>query len=541
MIPIAEFERTNWDVIIVGTGMGGATLGYELAKAGKRVLFCEKGLHHLALPDAIRGRFAETTFERPETPSTHHQQLLAKAGRWTDYIEDVSGKRVRRYIPFIGAGSGGSSSLYGMALERLYPSDFNPRANFPEIDREEIVESWPITYTELSPYYHRAEQLYGVRGGKDPLRQQSLDDLPAPDPMSPASLELYEFFSEHGLHPYQLPIASEQNVDCLGCQGFLCPRSCKKHAGNTCLTPAIETYGAGLLDRCRVRRLTSSGGQVTGVVCSIDGTDVELQSKIIVLSAGALESPCILLRSRCSTSPSGLANGSGLVGRNLMRHYVDLYAVAVHATDGRGSSLKQLAVNDFYEANDFRGGTIQSFGALPPAPVIVAGMRQELIDHGYTWAVPAFGLASPVLKRVLKHKFSRSVILASIMEDLPLHENHVRPHDNGEDIVMEYRIIDSERRRIDEMRRRVGKMLHPYRYTLIKQAENNERIAHACGTCRFGDDPQSSVLDRNNRAHEIPNLYVVDSSFFPSSGGINPALTIAANALRVAEHILSVS
>ena len=125
------------------------------------------------------------------------------------------------------------------------------------------------------------------------------------------------------------------------------------------------------------------------------------------------------------------------------------------------------------------------------------------------------------------------------MEDLPYPENRIAPADTGDGLVLEYHLCPQERVRIEAWRRRLATILKPYRFLRIKQAENNERIAHACGTCRFGSDPRTSVLDPNNKAHGISNLHVVDGSFFPSSGGINPALTIAANALRVADRIIS--
>src|SRR5262245_41215809 len=128
MSMVADLAKETWDVIVVGTGMGGATIGYALARAGKRVLFCEKGRSHLDNPNALRGDFAESYFERPAAPGSEHFEILARSGRCTDTIQDRSGNRVRQHIPFIGSGTGGSSTLYGMALERFYPEDFNPRS-----------------------------------------------------------------------------------------------------------------------------------------------------------------------------------------------------------------------------------------------------------------------------------------------------------------------------------------------------------------------------------------------------------------------------
>jgi choline dehydrogenase-like flavoprotein len=536
MVP--EVVDSKWDVIVIGTGMGGATLGYALARAGRRVLFCEQGRSLQADDHSLRGNFAEMFFDRPEAPAAKHAETLARAGRCWDPIEDRSQPRARSYIPFIGAGTGGSSALYGMALERFYPDDFTPKRHHPGALGADIPDVWPISYEDLRPYYRAAEALYGVRGGTDPLRAGHLDPLPPPTPMTGAAHELAEFLQARGCHPYRLPMACERVPGCLGCQGFLCPKPCKNDSYRICLEPAVKDHGARLLDECRVVRLTATRDTVTGVECVRRGEEFTLRGALVVLAAGALNTPSLLLRSATSEWPAGLANDSGLVGRNLMRHFIDLYAVFLKSRDGLAGSQKELAFNDYYVSESGKFGTVQSFGALPPASVLVAGMEEDLRHAGAGWLSPAFPLVRPVLRQVLGRQLSRALILASIMEDLPYRENRVAPIADGPGVTMEYQVFPHERARIALWRRKLREDLRPYRVMVIKQAENNERIAHASGTCRFGTDPRTSVLDADNRAHGLSNLYVVDSSFFPTSAGTNPALTIAANALRVADRIL---
>lgn len=532
-------SKTDWDVIVVGTGMGGATLGHALARGGRRVLFLEKG-RSARSGDCLRGAYAETFFEFPEAPRGRHRETLARAGRYFEPLEDGSGKRAHSFIPLMGAGTGGSSALYGMAMERLFPEDFHPASNFPDAPEASLVERWPIEYEALLPYYERAERLYRVRGAADPLKPagSAATLLPPPDPC-PANRELYEFFSSRGLHPYQLPLACEYVDGCEECQGFLCRKNCKNDSGRICLEPALARYGAEMRDQCPVLRLESRGGSVTGVVCFREGREETFRAGTVVLAAGALETPAILLRSGNPASPRGLANGSGLVGRNLMRHYVDLYAVypksAIRATD----LTKALAFNDFYQTEGGKLGTVQSFGRLPGAVMLAESLQADLERDFGPLAARLFRPAKPLVRWGLNRLLSRTLILAGIMEDLPYEANRTSPAAGTQGIRIDYALHPSEKRRIGEFRRRVAEALRPYRYVLMKQAENNERIAHACGTCRFGTDPERSVLDPNNRAHEVDNLYVVDSSFFPSSGGTNPSLTIAANALRVADLILS--
>lgn len=525
----------HWDAIILGTGMGGATLGLALAQSGLRVLFCEKGRSHLAGNQVLAGQYAEL-FMPPGSDPSDYPDLLARSGRATEPILDRSHRRARSFTPFVGAGTGGSSALYGMALERFYPEDFTPRRNFPEADDSSLPEAWPISYEQLRPFYQAAERLFRVRGEPDPRRAQHLDPLLPPPPISPPSGELFQFLKDKGLHPYRLPSGCETVADCPGCQGFLCNKDCKNDAARICLLPATRQHGAELLDQCQVVRLETSGRKVSAVVCRRENETLTLSGKTVVLACGALETPAVLLRSKSPDWPNGLANRSGLVGRNLMRHFVDLYAVFVNTRDGLESGRKELAFNDFY-LGQHKLGTVQAFGSLPPAEVLVDELQRDLRGGAMGWLAAPFSLAKPLIRTLLRQRLSRALILASIAEDLPFPTNRVSPNETGNGVAIEYRLSPGERNRIRAFRTQLTRALSPYRWMLVKQAENNQRIAHACGTCRFGLDPATSVLDEHNRAHDLDNLYVVDASFFPSSGGINPALTIAANALRLASHL----
>jgi len=529
-------------VIVVGTGIGGGTLGYALAKAGKRVLFCEKGKDHSTDDKALRGDYAESFFRRPEVPQLKHREILTRAGRWFAGIEDASTEHSQHFIPFLGSGTGGSSALYGGAMERFFEEDFTPRRYYSDVAETTLPDRWPILYQELEPYYEEAEQLFRVRGTVDPLRRHKKWKYLPPSPLSSVSREFYDFLQQKGLHPYRLPIACDYVSGCMGCQGFLCDRECKNDSTQVCLEPAISRLGAQLLDECEVLRLKADRSRVTGVVCSKQGQEYDLRAKVFVLAAGAIGTPAILLKSNCSVWPNGLANDSGLVGRNLMRHHIDLYAIFPKIREGFPGNNKEIAFNDLYVLEGKKFGTIQSFGAMPPASILVEEIQEDLRYSPWPALASFFRLAKPMAKRILKHLFARTIILAAMKEDLPYWENRVmlsEPDSRGQRrIILKYRIRDCDRARIKEFRERVRDVFEPYRFLLIKQAENNKRLAHICGTCCFGRDPNESVLDANNKAHGLKNLYVVDSSFFPSSGGTNPSLTIAANALRVADHLL---
>lgn len=525
--------------------MGGATLGYALAKSGQRVLFCERGFNHLARAAAITADYPEQCApEQGAEFAPPAQDLLVNAGRYLEEVVDESRPRARRFIPFIGAGSGGSSALYGMALERFAAADFAPGANYPSAVASSLVDAWPIRFEAFCAYYAAAEMLYRVRGTADPLsRGPGLPRyLAPPPPLTPAAAELFGVLTSQGLHPYPLPLACEFVPGCQCCQGFLCGRDCKNDSARICLAPAVRDFGALLLDDCQVVRIEADRARVRGVACHWRGQAITLRGKQIFLAAGALQTPNLLLRSQSAYWPNGLANGSGMVGRNLMRHCIDLYLV--QPTQGKrdgafDNRFKEFAFNDFYCAGGVKLGSVQSFGRLPPARMLFETLRQDVQDGPVPWLASAVALTRPLLQPALQRLVDRSITLATIMEDLPYLDNRVVPATDGAAgaVRMTYRLSEQDRARIARFRSLMRAALKPLRWRLVKQAENNQRIAHACGTCRFGNDPKTSVLDPNNRCHELENLYVVDSSFFPSSGGTNPSLTIAANALRVAEQL----
>ena len=169
-----EFEQ-EWDAVIVGTGMGGATLGHSLAKSGWRVLFVERGESHLLPEEGIRGDYAEMSYSSSAASAESQSDVLRRAGRWTEYLEDRSSRRTKKHIPFIGMGTGGSSALYGAAMERFFPEDFSPGQFYAGAPGVDVPDAWPLTYEELSPYYREAETLYRVRGAPDPLRPDQAD------------------------------------------------------------------------------------------------------------------------------------------------------------------------------------------------------------------------------------------------------------------------------------------------------------------------------------------------------------------------------
>ncbi|RWB83345.1 MAG: GMC family oxidoreductase [Mesorhizobium sp.] len=520
--------RRNWDFVIVGTGIGGATIGYELARQGHSVLFCEAGRSYLTGADVLQGDWLDA-LTNGKIPS---REQLDRAGRSSTEMFDVSSGKLRVMRAVLGTGSGGTSALYGMVMERFFPCDFEPGEYFRDCPEANLPEKWPITYDELAPYYSQAERIYRVRATKDPLHpDQRPGGIVPPPPLTPASRELVSRFEEKGLHPYRLPMACDYVEGCRECVGFICEKRCKRDSATSCLEPALRDQGAEMITECEIHSLDSANNKITAINARWQGQEIKLSGKTIILGAGAIRTAVLLLNS--GEKDKGLGNGSDQVGQNLMRHLLDYYLVYPKAPPS--GLLKQIAFNDLYLANGKKFGTVQSNGRLPPPSTIAKFFREELKTF---WPPLAhlFPLIRPAIEFRIRMMLSGAHVFAAFLEDLPFKSNRVTPSRSG-GVDLFYKINPYDQRRLREFRRQISDLIREHRYRSIFRAEQNATLGHVCGTCRFGDDPCTSVLDRFNRAHELDNLYIVDGSFLPTSSGTNPALTIAANALRVADHL----
>ncbi len=536
----------EWDVVVIGAGMGGATAGYELARLGRRVLFLEKGRFVQRESDTVRGDLADQS-ENPEDRMRrgYWPQPIAGlmsvgdrggGGRWSHPIHSVKGGEIEFYGP-LGCGTGGSTILYGATLERFFPSDFVPKRCFPEVTDSTLPESWPISYEELEPYYRRAEELFRVRGTPDPLHPSPGGPLPEPPPLNEQDQDIHDLFVRKGLHPYRIHIGCRFVSGCDGCAGRVCLRDCKSDSGSVCIVPAVEKLGARLLTECEVTRLEADRTSVTRIQCRWQGREISIAARVVIVAAGALMTPILLLNSKGRHWPHGLANGSRLVGRNLMVHSGDMIAVRSSKRPSTAGFNKSLSINEFYTFQGRKLGNVQSTGVRIDTGSVMAHL-QTTLSKGPRWLKR---LAHPLLLRLVARfgafYYRNSVAFGAIVEDLPYLENRVVPDPTAKSgMGFEYRYMPELAERNALLRRGLASVLGRTRVVSLTRAMNLN-FGHPCGTARFGDDPATSVLDRNNRAHEVDNLYVADASFFPSSGGTNPSLTIAANALRVAEVI----
>jgi choline dehydrogenase-like flavoprotein len=518
-----------YDVIVVGTGMGGSTVGFALARLGRRVLFLEKGLCLFGGADPGDGH--------PPPDAEDSPAARLRRGWWPHPIVGRTDAGRLEFVGSQGCGSGGTSSIYAAQLERFHPADFAPRAHYPDVPGTTLPEAWPITYEDLLPYYREAEALYRVRGTDDPLNPDPGSLLLEPPPMSARDQALFDSLGQLGLHPYRAHVGCEFVEGCEECGGVICPRDCKNDAGRICLMPALRQHGARILDQCEVLRLESSGRAVQKVHCRWRGQTLALLAKVVVLAAGAFFTPRLLLESSSDAYPNGLANSSGLVGRNLMLHTGDILAIHQREAASKEGPKKSIALNDFYVADGKKLGTVESVGVDVSWGSVLYHMRSASKMDPRWWRP----LTRPFLRLAARARaayFRDAVVLATIVEDLPYSENRVvldRSAKSG--FRFEYRYTGELFERNKLMRRLITRALAGRHPTVALSSLKFLNYGHVCGTCRFGVDPTQSVLNANNRAHDVDNLYVVDASCFPSSSGTNPSLTIAANALRVGKAI----
>jgi choline dehydrogenase-like flavoprotein len=511
----------HYDVIIVGSGAGGGTLAHTLARSGKRILLLE------------RGDFLTRETDNWDPGAVFVDGKYISPDTWYD----ADGKPFQPQVHYF---VGGATKLYGAALYRLRPEDFGELKH-----ADGASPAWPLSYDDFEPWYTKAEWLYQVHGnhGEDPTEGAYSKQYPWPAVShEPRIQEISDALAAGGYHPFHAPCGilldeanrpASQCVRCTWCDGYPCLVHAKADADVIAVRPLLTEPTVTLLVNAEVRRLTTDpgGGRVTSVVVSRGGQEEVYEADIVVVSAGAANSAAILLRSASDRHPDGLANGSGQVGRNYMYH--NSKAVVALGKERNDTVFeKTLGLNDFYFAGDGREwplGNIQMCGKSN-----AEAMKGE--EPKLTKLAPHWSLAE-----VARH----AVDFWLTTEDVPKPDNRVTVDRDGRVHVAYSPTNAAEAAGLyHELRKILNHIGMAEHHVLDKNFYLSMDIpvagcAHQAGTCRFGTDPATSVLDANCKAHELDNLYVVDTSFFPSIGAVNPALTAMANAIRVGEHLLS--
>ncbi|MCB1111336.1 MAG: GMC family oxidoreductase [Chlamydiales bacterium] len=506
----------HYDIIIIGTGAGGGTLAYHLANnSNKRILILERGGYLPREKDNWRSK------------AVFLDGKYTAAERWLD-------KDGKPFQPGIHYYVGGNTKMYGAALMRMRERDFE------EVEHVDgISPAWPISYKDIAPYYLQAEKLYHVHGqrGSDPFEPP--DAAPYPYPAvkhEPRIQELYDDLQKLGHHPFALPLGlklTEGNphspcIKCNSCDGFPCLVNAKADAQVICIDPILDKEHVTMLTNRYIENLEvdDSGRKVTAVHAEYNGQREVYTADTIVVSCGAINSAALLLRSACSKHPDGLANSSGVVGRHYMCHNNSAF-VAVSLQPNPTRFQKTLGLSDFYFGDDkwkYPMGLIQMLGKSDAdmfkgdAPTFTPTMALDTLAH-------------------------HALDFWLTTEDLPDPENRVIVDGDGQihlhytenNLASHHQLVS----RLKEMLNDIGCESHlmPTSVYLGKKIPI-AGTAHQCGTVRFGNDPATSAVDIHCKAHDLDNLYVVDGSIFVTASSVNPALTIAANALRVGDHLL---
>lgn len=507
----------QYDFLIIGTGAGGGTIAYTLAQSGKKILILERGTY---LPQEKENWDSKAVFidNRYHTKET-----------WKD-------KNSKDFHPGTGYWVGGNTKVYGAALFRLREKDFE-ELQFPD----GISPAWPLKYSDYEPYYEKAEKLFNVHGKAfvDPTEpHRNADYLYEGVKDEPRIAEVREALQNFGLKPFDIPLAIKLNeedrenstcIKCSTCDGYPCMVHAKGDADVNCIRQIADLPNVTILTNAYVERLMTdeSGKNIVAVDVTIDGESKLFTADTYIVSCGAINSAALLLRSANDVYPKGLANSSDQVGRNFMKHN-NAAMLAMTLEPNPTKFQKTIAVHDFYYGDDeypYPMGSVQLMGksdkynvkAESPVPGVPLFVTEEMASHSIDWWFTT--------------------------EDLPDPENRVVWQDNQIHLLY----TENNNEPFQKLIKKFSNVLKDCqdKIRLIPESLNISKridisgVAHQVGTLRFGTDPQTSVLDTNCKSHDIDNLYVVDGSFFPSMGAVNPSLTIIANAIRVGEHLLA--
>ncbi|NEQ35840.1 MAG: GMC family oxidoreductase [Okeania sp. SIO3I5] len=497
-------DDQHYDVIIVGTGAGGGTLAYKLAATGKKILILERGDF---MPLEIQNRANADIFKK---------ELYRAHENWYDNAGEP-------FSPQTNYAIGGNTKIYGAALIRMREKDFEAVEH-----QEGISPEWCLKYKDFEPYYTEAEELYKVHGqtSNDPTEPPHSSEYPYPAvDHDPEIQKVVEAIAQQGLHPETLPLTLTREEED--------PTGDSEVFG---IAPLLDSPNITIKANAKVVCLltNSSGNTVKAVEVEIGKQSFLFFGDIVVLACGAVNSAALLLRSANEKHSNGLANSSGQVGRNLMKHQMTA-VVQPSPKPNSGNFLRSVGVNDFYwgdENYSYPMGHIENTGGLlqditfAESPPILSVLAK---------AMPGFGLKQLAL---------RSIGWWIHSEILPDPNNRVEV--KGDKLFFHYtpnnweahdRLVHRWMDVLKSVDKVVGNAVLKRGSIYPRGEVPIEVVANQCGTCRFGEDPKTSVLDINCRTHDVDNLYVVDSSFFPSSSAVTPALTIIANALRVGEHL----
>jgi len=486
-IPLEE-QGHRHDAIVIGSGAGGSTLAYQLSQYGFRVLVIERG-----------------DFLRPD-----RRQGSNAVGKYMYHIVK-SGEETSCFV-------GGETKFYGAALYRMRESDFNA------VEHENgISPAWPISYSELEPYYERAERLYHVHGSSAGDASEPPRAAPFPHPPiehAPIVAKLVKRIEQSGTPVSSIPRGLDYGptgkcVLCSTCDGHYCQIDAKMDAEIAALRPALATGNVRLMTNANCARVltTRDGSRVTGVSVQHLGREQEIYADIVAVCAGLRGSASLLRRSRTQRHPDGLGNATGCLGRYLAGHSAGVVFPIAGWKRVPPTHTKTFAINGYYNCAPgwpYPSGVIQISGQMP------------------------FWEEAPTLMRPLAHFIGTRAFMCFYMtEALPTRETGLMF--DGDEIASCLPPVHNLKT-FNKLHDLAVGVFRGSGY-LVFARRRPPRVWHEVGTARFGNDPASSVVDPTCQVHGIEGLFVVDASVLPSAGAVNTALTIVALALRAGDHI----
>ena len=525
-------SRGRADVLIVGAGASGGVVARRLAAAGFDVVCLEQGgWHDLAEFPAPQPEFE--LLARKQWAHSPNDRALPEDYPVNEDDSDIA--------TLMFNGVGGSLLLYAGDWSRLHPSDFCVRT------QDGVADDWPISYEDLRPYYEQTDREFGASGlGGDPAYPAPFEPPYPPLPIGAGALKVARAHTRLGWHWWPgtnsvLSVHAQGRRACAqwGTCLWGCPEGAKASTDHTHWGQAIAD-GAELVTGARVRRvLMGSNGLAAGVeYVTLDGEEHVLKADVVVLAANAIGTARLLLLSDGPGHPDGLCNGSGMVGRRLMVHpfanVLGLFDEQLQSWNGHIGS--KIVCYEFYESDprrDFVRGAKWSlaptFGPVNAALPTRAGQA--------TWG--------PEHHLHMREYLGRGASWGIFGEDLPDPENRVTLDPGLTDSSgipapkVTYRVGDNSRRCLDfQIERAKESLLEAGAYKVEEERLMRYSGWHLIGTALMGDDPDRSVVDGFGRSHEVENLFIVDGSVFPTSGGVNPTSTIAAFAARSADHLI---
>jgi choline dehydrogenase-like flavoprotein len=535
------------NAVIVGAGAGGGVAAKELSTAGLSVVLLERGEWYSAADcrkDDLFNQRTQVLGARFGPDEERNPRVLVEGTRETVVTPSDGGYSNN------AACVGGGTFSYGAMAWRYHEKDFRMRSTYGSLEGS-TLDDWPISYADLEPYYEKAEWELGVSGdvSGDPFKAPRRKPLPMP-PLGPNREYqiLHPAAKRLGLHPFDIPMLRNtvpyngrgSCMRCRWCVGFACEVNARTGTHNTVIPIALATGNCELRTGCMTKQiLLDDRGRATGVAYFDSREQLQIQTAdLVIVCGGAIESARLLLNTRHKLFPDGLGNRSGWVGRNLQSHS---YAGATGLFDydtyddlGPGASI---AISDYNHNNPgLKGGAMlaNEFIRLP----------YQFMNQVPPW-IPEWG---PEHKEFVRTAFNRTIVVMGPVQEMPLADARVQLDPKVRDHwgIPVARLSGTRHPHTIE----IGRFIAGKAEDWLKEAgaaqtwkrapgKSLSGGQHQAGTCRMGDDPGTSVVNRNCQLHDVENVYVIDASVHVTNGGFNPALTILANAYRTSAILLN--